>query len=484
MKKLAIFLALILVLTTPAASCAGQGDGGGADTTAAVTESETTELEARMAIPDDLPEKDFGGREFRIYSSTGREETFYTEEQTGEVINDAIYSAINRTEERFNVDVVNIDSTGDDVGHNEKIRSIITAGEDAFEIAENHDSLSGGLAVQGLLLNLYDVPHLNFEKPWWPSNAVESLTFREKMFLASSNFSYRGFHWTRVIFFNKDLLVDYNMEEPYKYVFDGTWTLDTLASLVKDTYADLNGNSQRDSDDLYGYVAEGPIYCHLEQYDLTPLIKTADGGLELGINNNRTLTLIEKLYSLLHESQGAMITGYGESYNWFSTNRALFAFGEIFHAVDKYRYSDVNYGFVMNPKLDESDKNYRAEYTDRFILFPITSQDTEFSGMIYEAMSAEGYKQIFPAYYEIALKQKFTYDDESVKVLDMINDVRVLDFSYIYITDIFEIFNTLLYKSPNKDFASRYAATEKGLVKKMQAIVTAYEKIESQSAGQ
>ena len=48
-----------------------------------------------------------------------------------------------------------------------------------------------------------------------------------------------------------------------------------------------------------------------------------------------------------------MITGYGESYNWFSTNRALFAFGEIFHAVDKYRYTDVNYGIVMQPKLDE-----------------------------------------------------------------------------------------------------------------------------------
>ena len=68
------------------------------------------------------------------------------------------------------------------------------------------------------------------------------------------------------------------MEEPYKYVFDGTWTLNTLVSLVKDTYVDPNGNSPRDSDDLYGYVAEGPIYCHLEQYDLTPLIKTADGG--------------------------------------------------------------------------------------------------------------------------------------------------------------------------------------------------------------
>jgi len=77
---------------------------------------------------------------------------------------------------------------------------------------------------------------------------VDSLTFQGKMFLGSSNFSFRGFHWTRVIYFNKDLLLDYNMEEPYKYVFDGTWTLDRFISLVKDTYEDLNGNSQRDDE--------------------------------------------------------------------------------------------------------------------------------------------------------------------------------------------------------------------------------------------
>ena len=479
MKKISALMALILTLTSVLLACSEVNNtSSGADTTAAVSEAETSEIDARKAISDDLPNVKFDGRQFRIYSSTGRETTFYTAEQNGEVINDAIYSAIATTEERFNVDIVNIDSGGDDVGHNDRIRSIITSGDDAFEVAENHDSLSGGLAVQGLFLNLYDIPHLNFDKPWWPTNAVESLTYRGKMYLASSNFSYRGFHWTRVLFFNKDLIVDFNMEEPYKYVFDGTWTLDKLSSLVKDTYSDLNGNSQRDKDDLYGYVAEGPIYCHLEQYDLNPLVKTDDGGLEIGLNNERTLTLVDKLYTLLHESKGAMITGYGESYNWFGTHRALFAFGEIQYAVDKYRYTEVNYGIVMLPKLDESQENYRAEYTDRFLLFPITTTDLEFSGTIFEAMSAEGYKQIFPAYYEIALKQKFTFDDESVRILDIINDVRVLDFSYIYIPDINGILNKLLYETPSKDFASLYAKNEKALNAKIKQLITSYDKLE------
>lgn len=479
MKKFSLFMALVLILAVVLSACAVDQKGGGAVTTAtASTEEETSEIDARMAISDDLPANNYEGREFRIYSSTGRETTFYTDEQNGEVINDAIFAAISTTEERFNVDVVNIDSGGDDVVHSDKIRQVITSGEDAFEVAENHDSLSGGLAVQGLFHNLYDIPHLNFTKPWWPSNAVESLTYRNQMYLASSNFSYRGFHWTRVLFFNKDLIVDYNMEEPYKYVFDGTWTLDKFISMVKDTFEDLNGNSKADLEDRYGYVAKGPIYCYLEMFDLTPVIKTEDGGLQIGVNNERTITLIEKMYSLLHESKGGTILDYAGTEKLFGAQLALFAFGEIGDAVEKYRYTDVNYGIVMLPKLDENQESYLAEYTDRFLLFPITSLDTDFSGVIFEAMSAEGYKQIFPAYYEIALKQKFTFDDESVKVLDIINDVRVLDFSYIYIPDINGMLQTLLYSNPSKDFASLYAKNEKLLNAKLKQITTSYEKLE------
>ncbi len=482
MKKFSLFMALLLMLTVVLSACAGDKDNGsGADTTApASNEEETSEIDARKAIPDDLPANNYDGREFRIYSSTGRETTFYTDEQDGEVINDAIFAAIGTTEERFNVDIVNIDSGGDDVVHSDKIRQVITSGEDAFEVAENHDSLSGGLAIQGLFHNVYDIPHLNFEKPWWPSNAVESLTYRGQMYLASSNFSYRGFHWTRVLFFNKDLIVDYNMEEPYKYVLDGTWTLDKFSSMVKDIFEDLNGNSKEDLEDRYGYVAKGPIYCYLEMFDLTPVIKTEDGGLQIGVNNERTITLVEKMYSLLHESKGGIILDYAGTEKLFGSQLAVFGFGEVGDAVEKYRYTEVNYGIVMLPKLDEKQENYLAEYTDRFLLFPITSLDTDFSGVIFEAMSAEGYKQIFPAYYEIALKQKFTFDDESVKVLDMINDVRVLDFSYIYIPDINGMLQTLLFSSPSKDFASLYAKNEKLLNAKLKQITTSYEKLEEQ----
>ena len=64
-----------------------------------------------------------------------------------------------------------------------------------------------------------------------------------------------------------------------------------------------------------------------------------------------------------------------------------------------------------------------------------------------------------PAYYEVALKKKYTYDDESVKMLDMIVDSRVFDFGYAYgcWSGVAFMFQDLIGRDKSKDFASLYA---------------------------
>ncbi len=46
-----------------------------------------------------------------------------------------------------------------------------------------------------------------------------------------------------------------------------------------------------------------------------------------------------------------------------------------------------------------------------------------------EALACESRKTVLPAYYEIALKARYTRDSQSVKILDMIMDNRRSDFA-------------------------------------------------------
>lgn len=431
---------------------------------------EPTDEELRNAISDDLPETDCEGREFRLFAFDKMEKFFFADEQNGEIINDSIYTANKAVEERFNTDIVFVDSGGDDVSHNNAIRTSIMANDDEFDVAENHDSLSGASAMEGLYMNLYEIPYLDFEKPWWPSNAVESLTFMDQMYVGSSNMSYKGFHFTRVLFFNKTLIEDYNLTEPYQYVFDGQWTLDLLISITKDIYEDLNGDGKADRDDLYGYMANNPSYCYLEAFGINAIEKT-DDELVLAVNNEKTLMMFEKMYTLIFESPGGIMVDYSVSAELFGKGHAMYVFGELGHAVDTLRYTDVNYGIIPLPKLDDTQEEYLSAYTDRFFVVPVNKQDTEFIGLMLEAMSAEGYKKVIPAYYEVALKQKFTYDDESVQILELINEVRILDFAFVYCNNFNGMVNELLNPTkPSKDFVSLYAKREKTLLSAVEKV--------------
>ena len=66
------------------------------------------------------------------------------------------------------------------------------------------------------------------------------------------------------------------------------------------------------------------------------------------------------------------------------------------------------------------------------IIIPKSASDLERTGAIIEALSAEGYYTLKPAYYETVLKGKSVRDDESSEMLDIIFANRVYDLEYMY----------------------------------------------------
>ena len=88
---------------------------------------------------------------------------------------------------------------------------------------------------------------------------------------------------------------------------------------------------------------------------------------------------------------------------------------------------------------------------------PKTVKDTEFAGIITEALSAETRKTVTPTLYEIALKTRYLRDSESKEVLDLIIDGRTFDFGFIYDgRQGFSFCLSRLFGSENSNFRSYY----------------------------
>ncbi len=118
----------------------------------------------------------------------------------------------------------------------------------------------------------------------------------------------------------------------------------------------------------------------------------------------------------------------------FVDGRALFNFSGI-NRVTLFRSMEVDFGILPVPKFDDAQNDYYSVVScasSSSVGVPATAADLERTGIIIEALSAESYVTLTPAYYEISLKTKLSRDTESSDMLDIIFANRVFDLANVY----------------------------------------------------
>jgi hypothetical protein len=144
--------------------------------------------------------------------------------------------------------------TGDFTNGNTK--SIILAGDaTAFDIFDSRcpDALSNW--QEGLVLSYGDIPNIDLSRPYWNQGANKALTIKNNQYVALGNFNFASYELSHAMLFNKSMINDFELENPYQLVKDGKWTLAKMEEMMKAVIADLNGDGVMDDKDRYGYLA-------------------------------------------------------------------------------------------------------------------------------------------------------------------------------------------------------------------------------------
>ena len=61
----------------------------------------------------------------------------------------------------------------------------------------------------------------------------------------------------------------------------------------------------------------------------------------------------------------------------------------------------------------------------------MTAPDPEMSAVILEAIYAENYTSVIPAYLDVALKGKYSRDENTAEMLDLILDTTYFNFAFV-----------------------------------------------------
>ncbi len=478
LKTIGILLAAgMLVL----ASCAAETD----KPDAVSTETET-QAEAETAAPyigDDLPDMDFDGRTFRWLFQVWEAKEFYLDESDGDILNDIVYQSTLTVKERFNMTF-----SGESVkDYSTYAKKAIRAGDDAYDCITGHGGVMPDYAYEGMALNWFtEMDYNDFDKPWWAQDAVENLSVAGKLYMPAGDITYGCIGSSSAILFNKNLFNDLNIEYPYDDVTGGSWTLDKVNGICRLGLADLNGDSVMDfENDRYGYIVSKWT---------TPVSIIYIGGGRMIAKDSEGLpyfTLYNELNVKIIDEFFEMVVNYGyvgealASYDAFIADRSLFAPISI-QSVSYFRDMDSDFGILPQFKYTESvDKYYcNIDGAVALLIIPVTAaENTDFISIVIEAMSAEGYRQVRPVYYDTVLKVKYTRDTESEAMIDYIVDGRVFDLGrfdnrFAAVKDLTYNLALKLGTDPKPDIASAYAKLEPAALKALEKYIEVYQNME------
>ena len=483
-----VYAMLVACLTVGSAiltSCGDAADSGSdlttaavGEQTAAVTELETTEEDVRRAVSDNVPELNFEGAEFRTMTQESTVNDIWVAEESGDILDDAIYARNRAVEERFNITIPEVLAVpfGEISTY---VKKTVSAGEDAYDLVIGQMEQSGKDVLGGYFMNWYDLPHINFKQPWYPSTLVEEATVNDKMYIIASDLSLSYIIYTYCVYYDKVAAANYDLPDLYQMVDDGKWTMDTMFTLAKSIYTDTDGSNDRSEGDYYGMFAalDG---CTVSAYFYgadQPYASIKNDEIVMDVNSDKTISILETMRENLFETDGIWsvksdITSQGAA-NAFITGNYLFSPSIIKYALYQLRETENEWGILPFPKWEESqDRYYSAIDAGASVLtVPTTAQKTEMIGAVVEVLSAESWKSVMPTFYDTVMDSKIANDEGTVRMLDTIFDSRVIDFAYLYDGWDGWVFKMQSLLVGSNDFASFYAKQEKAVSKHYQKVL-------------
>lgn len=455
MKKTSLILALIMLVSCFAA-CAG--DVKPEDTTAAAVTSndvsDNSEAETTVYVPDEMGTLDYGGRDFTIFFFDDISILEFNDEGTsGDIINDAVYERDCKVEDRTKVNLQLLHAPGrwpEIDSFCAKVENELNGGTTGFDMILGHNMDAGVLAVKGLCADLNQVDGFEWDKPWWPEYLMSLLKIKDKLYFASGDISVNTILSIYATFFNKDMIEDRNLEDPYVLMQNDQWTLDKMWEMCKDMYDDKNSNGIIDFGDSFGNFFEWEAIDGYTMAAGLTFLSNKNGELTLGTDmfGQKGIEVFDKLTNYSHDKTAAYL--YEKSGATGSEGRREFSNGLVLFWVEPIECtaqifeSGLNYGILPVPKIYDGQQDF---YTPMdfagMAIIPYNVPNKEESAKVIEIFASESYRTTTPKVFDITMKYRYANDKDASDLFDLMRSRMTFDPVLIFSPDFDHPYNTL-----------------------------------------
>ena len=465
-KLLVLLLALLMVLTAFTAcnndngkedeSTTPETDSGTSTDDKSTTDSGSDTSDETDEIPSAIAGVKFNDEVLKVLSWKASNITEYEEEitESSSVVEQAVFNRCDYTES-----LLNIKTTWNLIaGASSNPEFIDTADRQNSNGGENDvivsvSSFAHSLTTRGVLSNLRKYEYFGgFAHPAWPESLINDVTVGNKLYFATGDISTNLIFMTSVVFFNKDLVKDLDINRKvqeywgaadlYELVTSGKWTLDKLIKLCEETYHDNNNDGIKNKGDRFGlttyrtlidnfYYGGGytTISVDGDSFSVNPAFLDAEivGGI------------LEQVNAFLHESKdGFYQTGnnpHSDVATEFAAGNVLFSLAPASHAYNRHSNTeDLSYSVLPVPKHSESQERYTCTQSFPYSMYCIASQakNAKIASAFLEGLAEESYETTRPALFDKMMKGRYAEDPEDAEMWEYAVDANVFDVGRVF----------------------------------------------------
>jgi len=477
-RRIAAWLATVLMVATVMTACGESGtatDPKSADT--------STEAAETTVMTDGLPDKDMGGFSFNILHHnkewlTWAETMLTATEETGDILNDAMYKRTGYIEERFNC-TLNFTEV-------KQVSSIfaqsVLSGDNEFDICFQY-----GINVLGnvdYLADMSKIPYLNLEADYWNPNASGIFKIGDKQVALAGNWSLSYLSGSNGFLFNKNIYEDLQIKDNlYDLVREGKWTTDKFFEIAEQAALDLNGDTVMDSNDRFGATGSCKAFFNwmITGAGLKYVTMDKDGYPVFDVpGNEKTISFFQKLldyvnnkpYSYYNPSTNVDNGGFAGG---FVNDQVLFQQNVVYSITGQtYRDMQSDFGILPSPKYDEAQEKYYS-YTNigEIATLPRSYDASRLDniGILMEAMSFYSQQNIVDVYKKVILQTKMTRDDDSAEMLQYVFDGISFDYGIVvWQNDVGNVFMNKVFMPKSDTITSTIASIQSVLDAKIETL--------------
>ncbi len=470
MKKiLSLFTALIVLLSV--VSCGNATDNIADDTThstvaddTSTTESATT-TEDLNALPDYIPTDTYDGHEFIVLMTNLNPNTAIVRDfkwtDGGTVLDDALYARNTQATEALDIIITGIENYGSPNTGISDVRKSNTAGDSNYDMCIISTYDCGSLALSGDLRNLNDYGYLDLSQAWWDQNMNRDLPVNGNLYFTTGDISLVATCAMYNMVFNKEMFREKNWEMPYELVRQGMWTFDKMKEYILQVSEDLDGNEIMNAKDRYGlvYINSGIVGALGASGERMGRVDET-GKVVLGLGTEKAQEAIVSYLELISDKNHTFNgqTSGVNSFDLFIEGHCLFRWSEHI-AFPHFRDTELDYGILPLPKLDENQNRYYTPFGGwdaAFVCVPTSTENDERTSAIMEYPAFTSKQIVTPAYYERTLTGRYVRDTDSYDMITIEMENRGFDLGYIYNIGGIKDMVANLPASGNTAFASKW----------------------------